>query len=71
MPAMEELKVMVGRIETKVDRAIEDIEKVITKVEKNSERISNLESVKSWVKGVFAACGAIFGFLIQELFGRK
>lgn len=71
MSAMEEIKVMVGRIETKVDRIEGDIEKIVTKVEKDSDRISSLESVKAWVKGAFAAVGALFGFLAQDILGKK
>ena len=65
MGNIDEISHTIGRLESKVDHLITSHDNIADRLERNSERLKQIEGYKNYLMGVAAAVAVVFSVLID------
>jgi tetrahydromethanopterin S-methyltransferase subunit B len=65
MGNIDEISHTIGRLESKVDQLITSHDTIAEKLERNSERLKEIEGYKNYFMGVVAVVSVIFTFIFD------
>jgi hypothetical protein len=65
MGNIDEISHTIGRLESKVDHLIVSHDKIAERLERNSERLKQIEGYKNYLMGIAAAVAVVFSVLID------
>ena len=65
MGNIDEISHTIGRLESKVDHLITSHDNIAERLEKNSERLKQIEGYKNYLMGVAAAVAVVFSVMID------
>jgi hypothetical protein len=70
MGNIDEISHTIGRLESKVDHLITSHDTIAEKLERNSERLKEIEGYKNYFMGIVAVVSVIFTFVFDFVKGR-
>lgn len=65
MGNIDEISHTIGRLESKVDHLIMSHDSIAERLEKNSERLKEIEGYKNYLMGIAAAVTIVFSLVID------
>ena len=70
MGDIDEISHTIGRLESKVDHLIQSHDQIAHKLEKNSERLKEIEGYKNYLMGIVAVISVVFTMVFDFLKSR-